>query len=357
MQKFIKANRHIDSLVEGVISQLQNKKAKLGLKILNKQVDMSFMFAIPTLLSDAINRYDLCAPGKTEFNILVHGSLKFDCVDNYRWLALIPFLINRPDLKVNVVATSSVEPDDTQTKYRQVIDFIIHNELSERFSSELIEGDISDVLESSACPDFDLILNNMPSTSDLSRVSDADHIGALVNSGIPIIVSDISPITLLHRYNMYRTVGFSSSYLPQVNINGLSFTKSMSTQYQYAGHYLLINGFTYPNEKDIDLVSSLALLEPVIVNRMNEGDPLTELPTIDGSSITLFDGVDIELTNNVVQLHQGGVSYKLKLDKIPPPPIIYDVGDLDTITDSVYWAINTYALILNALKHEKKASA
>lgn len=345
-----KANPNINDLLNKIIDSCTTKNAKKGLKWLSKTADLSYMGALPSLASEVIIRKNLLNDGKQEINILIHASLSHDCVDHYRWFALIPFLVGKLDLKINVVAITADNNTDTLTQFRNVIDFIIVKEIGDRFSSELVQGDLSSVVDNYGEDYFDLVINNIPSSKDLSNQKDNEVIKKLIDKGVPYVLSDISRVTLLNRYNMFKLVGYGSTGDVWINIHGLNFSKKLSTVYQHCGHYIILDEVNEVLDSVQVQLDAFIHMEKPIVSRLEHGDRLNKTPFKTEDNITIFEGVIYNENTGNVRLAYLGDNYRLKINNYPMFPLRFEnQSDLDFQSDLVYWGINLYTQILNEL--------
>jgi len=351
-------NPNIKNVLKLIIDQCVTKSAQRGLKLLSKMADLSYMTALPTIASEVLDQKGLINKDKKEVNILIHSAIKYDCVDYFRWFALLPFLVKQLDLNVNIVATVDDIDNDTLTQFRNVIDSIIVKELGNRFTSELVQENISTVIEHYGVDHFDVVLNNIPSGTDFSSCEDSLAIKQLIDNGVPYVISDISSFTLLHRYNMYKLAGFSGSGKIHKNINGLNFIKSLDTQYQHCGHYLILDKAPDEISDVTNQLASFNALEKSIVSRLDHGDLMNKVPSKINDEINIFDGVKLNANSGLVELSYLGDNYTICLPEAHKfPQKKEEQSDLDYQSDLAYWGINTYTQIVNELSRKRGKSA
>jgi hypothetical protein len=318
------ANPNIQHIILDLIEKCTYKKTKRGLKILNKHVDMSYMFTLPMLAYEFIRHNMVIEPSKKELNILVHAVIKKDCVDYFRWFAVLPILLGRPDLKVNVIAMVEDVAFDTQTKYRNVIDQIILTELGDNFTSQLVNGSLSDVVNHYGESYFDFVLNNLPEVNDLESNDDIETLHKLISLAIPYVISDFSKITMLYRYSVMSAYGLKTDKPIFQNKNSIKFGRISSVTYQHAGYFLVLNDLSEECAQ-LDALSRLKVLEKAIVSRMNEGDLMLNLPKKEEDRIILFEGVELCPKENEVFLRYKLFNYRVQI----PSTVIKNVEFID----------------------------
>lgn len=345
------AYKSSQQILDIVRQNCETKNAKRGLKMLGKKADVSYMLALPGLVVDAVNTYDLVGVNQCEFNILIHAGLTVDCVDFYRWFALIPFLLERKSLRVNVVVVCE-ENNDTQTHFRKVIDYLIHYELKSNFSSDIIIGKVSQVIDEYGDDYFQLIVNNIPQKKDFLDKLEVDALKRLVSKGIPYLISDFCKFSLHYRYNFLKLCGFKTEHLSQVNRLGLSFKKNpvSHTFYRHSGEYLLLDQLDEDFEFDSTLINELGEYEPYLIDRLNKGDPLDFIPFVEKGILHLMNDVNYDLESHIVKLSLGGDNYSFKMDGllIFPAECEYESSDIDA--EKVIISLHFYKLFLAELE-------
>ncbi|GAA5143634.1 hypothetical protein [Thalassotalea piscium] len=344
-------------LINAVIKNCKTKNAKRGLKLLSKHADLSFICALPSLVFNAIKDRQFINKETNTLNILIHSSLKYDCVDHYRWMALIPFLIGDLSLRINVVATVDNVESDTQTQFRNVIDSMIAKELNHNFASELVVGSIEDTIEHYGSDYFNIVVNNIPSINDINNQSAIVTIGKLITLGVPYIIGDFTKVTLLNRYTSFQLAGITSSEQLKINPNGVSFTKNTSTKYSHAGHYLIMDEFVDNSPIDLEGIERLKSMEKPMVIRLEHGDPMLTLPTVVEHKIEIFQDVILNTETNIVEAIYQGDKYLVLMPNLPKIPILGAPKSLSDEACLAYWAVNCFALIVNEIENKKRLSA
>jgi hypothetical protein len=356
MKKVI-ANPNIGELVKELSASFKNKKSMKSLKWMAKRIDMSYLFAYPALASIAIQDLEIVNAETTEINILIHSTIKQDCIDHFRWFALLPYLLGYPELRINVVSVTKSESCDTQTNFRRVIDVIINKELDGNFSSELVVGELYAVLDSYGDDYFDVVFNNIPLISDYNSKEDIYALRGLVSNSTPLVISDFSHVTLLHRYNALRLVGFESTTDVRRNKNAMHLPNCLSATYEHFGHYIVIDSLVEFETTSLELLSQYDSLGRGLVIRLEHGDPMIKEPSKNNGIITFCTDVEYDTSSKVATLNYLGDNYKIPIDDLGENSFDFCASDLNSRSLNVYWGFNSFIKIVNEIQILKGAAA
>jgi hypothetical protein len=342
------------SLLQDNISQ---KGVKKRLKLAFKKIKLDFHLTMPVLVALALN--ETCKDknfADNKIKVLVHQLQNHDCIDHLRWVSLVPFLLGRPELTIEVVGVSSKEIKDNVSNARAVIDYFIANEPSAQgFKSMLLEGDIESLEELNA---FDLIINNNASPQDLFKLTQSSLMKGIVDASIPYVLADFTQGGLLNNYNLFRNNGFSSSSDIFVNKHCSKFQPQMTSTEFGHGKFLLSIDATVDYEGKLTQMDFANYLS-AIKSRLDHGDRLDSsgiAKTLSEFEVQLFPGVILNTQSAIVKVNHFGDHYSLDIDpKLAITPT--ETEALDNKADRLLWALSIYEGLISKIQLQQEKSA
>ena len=350
-----KSPESVIRLINTVASQMVTKRGQKGLKLLSKHADLSYLMGLPSLVASAIMTHVNKIADKNEINVVIDTVSKQDCIDHLRWLALIPYILNQPSLKINVIALVDDINVDQQTQFRNVIDYIIIKELDYRFTSKLVEGDISDIVENVGIDNIDLCINNVPSCKELMNESSVSSYKQLIANNVPVVISDVSPLTLMYRIGAFNLCGMTANEPIITHDCGIKFSRINNVQYSHFGYSILINEYSpFYNAEEL---SDFATLEKCLVARLEQGDPLKKLPYEQNGTLHLFGHVEIDLSTYIAKVSHFGAQYSLRIQKFELPDFLENNSSVQEQVKLLSWALSVYQYLVLSIEESKKGVA
>ena len=344
-------------LVLRLEAQLAHKGVKKRLHKIAKKIDLDFHLTMPILIAlSIIKTCDAKLNAQTKFKVLIHQLNKHDCIDHLRWAALVPALLGKPELELEVVGINSTEIEDNVSNARALIDFIIEKEdLKGTFISSLYLADIDDLDDLST---FDVIINNNASPVELLKLSDSKIMGLIVENNIPYVLFDFTQGILLNNYNLLRNKGFSSNGNLIENNFATTFRATLNgTEYGHARYMLPINSQVEHCGQITDIVFANYL--SALKVRLDHGDNLyinQIAKPLTNNKVQLFPNVVLNTKECTATVNYLGDLYTLNVHPIFTV-VPKDLNTLDSNADKLLWAIYVYQELLLEIISKKEKSA
>lgn len=344
-------------LISGIASHLKNKGAKKRLSKVIKKIKLEFHLTMPVVIALALN--ETCKAklsSQPKIKILIHQLTTHDCIDHLRWAALVPALLGKPELEIEVVGINTTPIQDNISNARVLIDYIIDKEeLGSSFKSSLYEADIHHVEDLTT---YDLIINNNASPVDLFKLSESNAMLAIVDNEIPYVLGDFSQGTILNNYNLLRNNGFACKGNLIENQFATKFNAQIrNTVYGHARYLLSINCKTeHCGEISQNVFASYLSALRI---RLDHGDQLSMkniAKKINDTQVQIFPDVLLDVEACTASVNHFGTIYNLPVDE--SLTIIPNSDDsLNGNADKLLWATFVYLQLQQVInsKQEKLA--
>lgn len=342
-------------VVSKLLDSCETKNAKRGLKALAKSADLSYLFAGASMIATIVEQLGLNQKDDP-IHVVIDSALDNDIFDHCRWLAIVPLLLGDASCKCTFTVLVQGKYKDTPTQFRRVIDYIIAAELKNNVNITMVEASLTEFIDNIGLDDVTFVLNNILTKQSVDNSISATTIHNIVERGVPYIVCDVSPVSVLYRGGMLNLAGVSSSGQLIKNPYPVYFGKIKSVKYANFGYALVFDQSDENFEYDNSLLESYLGLEHFLLCRLEHHDPLKKPPFEEQGSIRLFTGVTLypDSCHSVVE-YQGD-TYQLSLDKnLAVPPFSLASKDVNELSANACWALSIYGHLTYDIKRRKVA--
>lgn len=340
------ANPYSDTFFKELTANIRSGRVRGFSKHFVKQNDLSFLLALPHAVSQYID------PQTSGIHVVVDQVAANEILDHGRWMALIPFILNRPDMDVKVTILNDKPIESQQTQARHLIDYLIEKEHTGSFVSEVYQGSITDLDE---LDDIDVYFSVSPKKQYLNQTSVQQVLQRLVQSRTKVVIGDIDRTALLFTLGVYNQFSIASHIPILKNKAGLSFKAHMSKSLSHIGvtleldtydpHVRLVNGLQYSED---DIYQASLHLTRII----NYGDSLRNAPVYPFPlPVHFFDSVIIDFSTKDVQFSYEGDHYRFVMPHLHDFECdqFYD-QDLNHIAQLYLYAIHIHRAVYNEFK-------
>jgi hypothetical protein len=339
---------YAQKFVKNLAPTLSSKRARVITKHLAKAADYSFFMVLPNLVAQYVS------PQKDTIHVVVDQVVDNELLDHGQWFALIPFILDRRDLNVEVSILKKSGLTSQTTKFRNFIDYLIEEELTGTFTVNVYEGQLSDMAKDTL-EAVDVYLTVSPSKQYWSDKANQQTLKQLVaQDKTKVVIADIDRTALLFSLSCFNQFCVGTHQEIKVNPAGLQFKTQLSKQLSHAGLSLeldtlstdvkLVNDFTITSEELYQASLHFTRL-------IHFGDSLRQLPDVPFTSPSFFfDSVVADVETGQVQYAFDGNYYRLQM-QLPQFTIDnYCASDLNHQAQ-----LCLYALVVNQTVHNEFA--
>ena len=106
------------------LDNLTNRRLEKKMRKLNKKTDLTFHMTWPIALAKAIHEFGPNLKNLDTVRILITGLKSHDCLDHLRWIVFLPYMLNKPNMKIQVVAQTTLDFNDNVISRKEVLENI-----------------------------------------------------------------------------------------------------------------------------------------------------------------------------------------------------------------------------------------
>ena len=345
-------NLAVTRLFDKVKESCQSRRARMAFKQIVKKPEM----AVHTSMAGAIAHY--LPEYAEEVNILIYQAKKHDVIDHGQWLSLIAYIVNKPNLTLNIWINAAKNVEDNVTPLRPVIDYINDTNHAKRINTHMVEGSFTDIVNEIGLDKLDVVYNHNPTAYDHDTVESQQTLKECIEYGVRYCIADSTLISLYFKLAIFEIWGVTTTDTVYKNPYFVALQNGMSNQYRYMGFVISLDTFQ-DNGVVIDdhTRGQLTSVAPALLNCMNIGAPLNTLPSQDPvtGKVTAFDIITYEPDTQVVECNDAGDRVRLKLTDVPTFPNDEAAIECELTVARTLWSLMLYARYLAEFESLVKA--
>lgn len=244
------------------------------------------------------------------------------------------------------------------TKGRAVIDYLIDADYEGTINTHVVAGDFATVVSEIGMDNIDVILNDNPDVDDHNTKESIEALSSVVSSGIPYVISDMSPLVLNFKLHLFNAWGLTAIEPMDFNKYSLMVNRNISAPHRYMGYSLVINKpYSTPSLISKSDKTALNSLAASMVSCLNIGEPLKRLPTSDalvasGGDIKLLEQFSINPSKKTLTCSHTGDTITVHFKDLPDCPVQLPFKTLTNTQQSqlTLWILSLYQMHLQQCK-------